>query len=279
MVIHYSAKATMADMGLIHLYPYDGTYEIVDIESTPSMLPVFCAEGLLFLGIQNLLPGENLNILFQLAEATADSEDAPDLVNWEYLTNNQWAPLAPDSQVIEDATQNLTRSGIIELSIPRDITSTNTVMPGGLFWLRASVPSHTPGVSETLALFTQAVQASFIPNAGDATTATAANDLTRLSAPLAAGSLAKLNTANGAVTGIQQPYPSFGGQAPESTGNPFFVRISELLRHKGRGIQKWDYERLVLQNYPQVLRAKCINHSYFLNAHQYLYDFPMAPGM
>src|SRR5258708_39894855 len=31
-------------------------------------------------------------------------------------------------------------------------------------------------------------------------------------------------------------------------------------------------------HYPQVLRAKCINHSYFLNAHQYRYDFPIAPG-
>jgi len=278
MVIHYSATATITDMGLIHLYPYDGTYENMDIDAQPGMLPLFCGEGYLFLGVQNLLPGENLNILFQLAEATADSEDAPDLVHWEYLSNNQWGALKPDQQVIADGTENLTRSGIVELSVPKNISSSNTVMPAGLYWLRAWVPSHTPGTSETLALFTQAMEATFVPTTANAATATAGSDLTRLGTSLAAGSLAKLNTADATVTGVQQPYPSFGGKAPESSGNPFFVRVSELLRHKGRGIQKWDYERLVLQGHPQVWRAKCINHSYFLNAHQYLYDFPMAPG-
>lgn len=278
LVINYSATATIKDMGLIHLYPYDGTFEAMDISAQPGLLPAFCAEGILFLGVQSLSPGDNLNILFELAEATADSEDAPDRVNWEYLTNNQWEALSPDFQVVEDSTENLTRSGIVELSIPKDIGTINTVMPAGLSWLRASVPSHTPGVSETFVLFTQAVEASFIPNPGDPATATAANDLGRLSAPLPAGSLSKLNMPDATVTQVQQPYPSFGGKAKEVSGAAFFVRISELLRHKGRGIQKWDYERLVLQHFPQVWRAKCINHSYFLNAHQYLYDFPLAPG-
>jgi len=278
MVIHYSATATKTDIGLIHLYPFDGTYELMDIESEPSLLPVFCQEGLLFLGVQNLIAGENLNILFQLAEATADTEEPPATVQWEYLTNNAWQPLAPDFQVIKDGTQNLTRTGVVELSIPKDINTTNTKMPAGLYWLRASLTTHTAGVAETQALFTQAVEASFVPGKGDPATAAAPNDLTRLSAPLAAGSLARLNTADAVVTKVQQPSPSFGGRAPEDSGNGFFIRISELLRHKGRGVQKWDYERLVLQGFPSVLRAKCINHSYFLDAHQYLYDFPIAPG-
>lgn len=278
MVVNYSATATSADMGLIHLYPFDGTFEKMDIEAGVGLLPLFCAEGLLFLGLQGLAPGENLNILFQLAEATADTEDAPDAVNWEYLVNNQWKPLAPNSQVLKDGTQALTRSGIVELAIPKDIGSDNTVMPKDKYWLRASVPSHVAGVSETIALYTQAVEATFTIQPGDPATATAASDLGRLATPLKAGSLTKLNVADANVTKIDQPSPSFGGKAPESSGNAFFMRISELLRHKGRGIQKWDYERLVLANFPQVLRAKCINHSYFLNAHQYLYDFPMAPG-
>jgi len=278
MAINYSAKATINDIGLIHLHPFDGTFEVMDLSAQPGLFPLYCAEGLLFLGVENLSPGDNLNILFELAEATADSEDAPDRVFWEYLTNNQWAPLSPDFQVVEDSTENLTRSGIVELSIPKDIGTVNTIMPAGLSWLRASVPSHTPGVSETFALFTQAVEAGFVPNPGDPVTATAANDLGRLNTPLTAGSLSKLNTPDATVTQVQQPFPSFGGKAPEVSGPALFVRISELLRHKGRGIQKWDYERLVLENFPQVWRAKCINHSFFLNAHQYLYDFPMAPG-
>lgn len=278
MVLNYSATATMKDMGLIHLYPFDGTFEAMDLKARPGVLPLFCAEGLLFLGLQGVVPGENLNILFQLAEATADTEESPDAVHWEYLANNQWKPLAPNSQVLKDGTQALTRSGIVELAIPKDIGNDNTVMPKDKYWLRASVPSHVGGVSETIALYTQAVEATFTIQPGDPATATAASDVSRLATPLKAGSLTKLNVADPIVTKIDQPAPSFGGKAPESSGNAFFMRISELLRHKGRGIQKWDYERLVLANFPQVLRAKCINHSYFLNAHHYLYDFPMAPG-
>ena len=278
MVIHYSATATITDIGFIQLYPYDGTYEIMNLSAQPSLLPTFCGEGFLFLGVQALLPGEQLNILFQFAEATADSEDAADKVCWDYLTNNQWQPLSPDFQVIADSTENLTRTGIVELAIPDNITTANTVMPAGLSWLRAWVPTDVPGVCETIAIYTQAVEASFVPTPANPATGAPGNDLSRLATPLAAGSLSKLNTAVAAVTQVQQPMPSFGGQAQEQSGNAFFTRISELLRHKGRGIQKWDYERLVLQQYPQVWRAKCINHSYFLNAHEYMYDFPMAPG-
>jgi hypothetical protein len=58
----------------------------------------------------------------------------------------------------------------------------------------------------------------------------------------------------------------------------FYVRVSELIRHKGWAIQKFDYERLVLDAFPQLFKAKCINHSFALNAHIYANDFPYAPG-
>jgi hypothetical protein len=92
------------------------------------------------------------------------------------------------------------------------------------------------------------------------------------------GSLSKLLVPNPAVTQISQPMPSFGGQAPEDSANAYTQRVSEQLRHKGRPLQKWDYERIVLQQFPQVLVAKCINHSYALSSQNYKWDFPMAPG-
>ena len=51
-----------------------------------------------------------------------------------------------------------------------------------------------------------------------------------------------------------------------------------MLRHKNRAIQKFDYERLVLQGFPQVYKSKCINHSFKLSADGYSNDFPLAPG-
>jgi len=56
-----------------------------------------------------------------------------------------------------------------------------------------------------------------------------------------------------------QPYASFGGKIEEND-NLLYQRTSERLRHKVRAITTWDYERLLLQEFPNVYRIKCLNH-------------------
>ena len=99
----------------------------------------------------------------------------------------------------------------------------------------------------------------------------------RLSSPLPSGYISKLETADASIKTVSQPYDSFGGLVPEIE-QQFYVRVSETLRHKGRAIQAFDYERLVLQAFPQLFKVKCINHSFALNAHEYKNDFPYAGG-
>ncbi len=74
MSIDYKATATITDIDLIHLYPYTGTYKPEEFEILTILISTFCDEGNLYLGIEDLQPGSNLHVLFQLAEATADSE-------------------------------------------------------------------------------------------------------------------------------------------------------------------------------------------------------------
>ena len=38
----------------------------------------------------------------------------------------------------------------------------------------------------------------------------------------------------------------------------FYTRVSERLRHKQRALTIWDYERLVLDRFPQIYKAKCL---------------------
>ena len=38
------------------------------------------------------------------------------------------------------------------------------------------------------------------------------------------------------------------------------VRLSERLRHKNRAVTPWDYERLILEHFPQVAKVKCFTH-------------------
>jgi hypothetical protein len=128
---------------------------------------------------------------------------------------------------------------------------------------------NSKSVCETIGIYTQAVQATFVIDP--------ANDTSRLSDPLEAGSISKLQVADANIKQVTQPGSSFDGQVPEMTKH-YYVRISELLRHKGRAIQKFDYERLTLEAFPQVFKTKCISHSFKLDANKYDNDFPIAPG-
>jgi hypothetical protein len=233
------------------------------------MFPTFCDEGNFFIGLKDLVPGSNVNILFQLAEATADSESVRENVQWYYLENNTWKMLRTGFEVLNDDTDGLTTSGIIKFSLPANITNENSILPKGLHWIRASIPCTSRSVSEIIGIHTQAVRATF--------TNEAVNDKLRLAKPLEAGAVSKLQIADASVKKITQPYESFGGRIPEEEGH-FYIRVSELLRHKNRAIQKFDYERLVLEAFPQIFKVKCINHSYALDAGKFINDFPVAPG-
>ncbi|HXS56364.1 MAG TPA: hypothetical protein VN726_09580 [Hanamia sp.] len=269
MSLDYTATATIEDIDLIHLYPFAGTYSHEQIKLQPTLFPTFCDEGTLFLGLKNLVPGNNLNLLFELSEATSDSESQKEPVQWHYLDSNVWKPLRSGFEVLDDASENLTTSGIIKFAMPANMTSDNTIMPDSLYWIKASVAQNSKAVSETTAIFPQAIQVTF--------TNDPANDKLRLSQPLVAGSISKLEVADANVKSVQQPYDSFGGEIPEIQ-QQFYVRVSEELRHKERAIQKFDYERLALQEFPQLFKVKCISHSFALDAHLYKNDFPYAPG-
>jgi hypothetical protein len=267
--LDYTATADNTDIDFIHLYPYAGTNKPESLTQQPTLLPTFCDEGNLFIGLKDLVPGSNVNMLFQLAEATADSETQREELKWYYLENNTWKLLRAGFEVLNDDTNGLTTSGIIKFLLPANMTNENTILPKGLHWIKAAIPCKSRSVSEIIGIHTQAIKATF--------TNEAVNDKLRLAKPLVAGAVSKLKEADTALKKINQLYNSFGGRVPEAEGH-FYIRDSELLRHKNRAIQKFDYERLVLEVFPQLFKVKCINHSYALDANKYINDFPVAPG-
>jgi hypothetical protein len=190
-----------------------------------------------------------------------------------YLDNNEWKTLRKGFEILNytdaDAADELTTSGIVKFAMPENMTKDNTIMPKDLHWIKAAILRNSKSVSETIGIHTQAIQVVF--------TNEEENDKLRLNTALPAGSVSKLKEADANVKKVEQPYDSFGGREPEVERH-YYLRVSELLRHKGRAIQKWDYERIVLEAFPQIFKTKCINHSFALNAHEYINDFPVAPG-
>ncbi|MCU0435842.1 MAG: hypothetical protein MUC87_20450 [Bacteroidia bacterium] len=221
-------------------------------------------EGMLFIGLKGLKPQQSVSMLVQTVDDSADPNQNQPEVHWSYLRNNEWVSL-DQSMLISDTTNGFINSGLIELSIPEDASNTNTILTTGLHWLRAATvlkedpvidapvltrPGSTSALSNVLNIHTQAIKASFRNND---------NDPEHLRQALPALSISKLENSISAVKSVSQPYSSFGGKLSEA-GNEYYRRVSERLRHKGRAITIWDYERLVLENFPSIYKVKCINH-------------------
>lgn len=252
--IDYTAVAKDEQVSFFHLHPFDGTFQQQQLgrqENQPELVPKFIDEGTLFIGLKDLRPGGTLNLLFQMAESTSDPFMEQAEVDWYFLSENKWQRLEDKFNVLEDETMGLIRPGVINFSIPTTINKNNTILPPDWYWIKAGVRERAGAVSETISVHAQAARARFVDRG---------NDLTRLSGPLEKGSIANPVQNIGAVKSVQQPYDSFGGR-PEEKGLAFYTRVSERLRHKGRAVTLFDFERLVLENYPEIYKAKCITHT------------------
>ncbi|MBD2766354.1 baseplate J/gp47 family protein [Hymenobacter sp. BT664] len=210
-------------------------------------------EAEFYIGLASLAPPQNLALLFQVADGTADprtQKPVPHL-HWSYLRRNEW--VAFSREAVDDTTGELTRSGIVTLAIPRDATADNTLLPGGLHWLRVAVAEKSEAVCQLLLVATQAVRVTF---------ADRGNDPAFPAQSTPAGTITKLAQPAAAIKKVAQPFDSFGGRGGEAPA-AFYTRVSERLRHKDRAVAFWDYEHLVLEAFPQLYQVKCLNHTHY----------------
>jgi hypothetical protein len=228
-----------------HLHPFG--YNSPKADTAPYLLPNYNNEGELFLGVENLVKPQTLSILFQMSEGSADPEVEKPNVQWSYLKGNEWI-LMDASAVLSDTTNGLMNTGIVQIDIPSDATDQDTLLPGNLSWLKASCDCNTAGISDTIKVVTQAISATF------SSERVAASHFVDL---LPAESITETREFNPGIRKIIQPYTSSKGKPAEKDAT-FYNRISERLRHKNRAINMWDYERMVLDQFPEVYKAKCL---------------------
>lgn len=217
------------------------------------LLPRFEHEAEFYLGVAGLRPPQTVSLLFQVADGTADplSEKPDQHLQWSYLGANQWIPLANSD--IADDTRGLLKSGIVTIAMPRQASDSNTLLPGGMHWIRAAVASKSDAVCRLILVAAQALKATF---------ADKNNDPAFPATVLPAGTISKLDQPDAAVKTVSQPFATFGGRGVEAS-KTFYTRVSERLRHKDRAIALWDYERLILEAFPEIYRVKCLNHTQY----------------
>jgi hypothetical protein len=236
---------------LFHIHPFGirNTYSKKAVKDT-HLLPQYDEDAYLYIGISKLDPPSPLSILFQLQESPySDQVDVPPEISWSYLAKNRWHSFTKE-QLLSDGTEGFMESGIVNLEIPRGISKRNDILPSGLYWLRVAVKGNVRVLSDSVAVKTQVVQATWVTT----------SDHNHLLDGLAPNTLTGMEDKISAIRSAEQPFPSFGGR-PSETQNEFYARISERLRHKNRAITHWEYERLVLNQFPNIAQVKCLTHN------------------
>jgi hypothetical protein len=249
---------------LHHLYPF-GTvpFRQTDAATTgrPFLLPQFTAEiesgseisdGELFIGLESFQPPQNLSLLFVVKEGSEDPELKETAIRWFYLSRNRWRRLKPLDDY-HDETLGLQKTGIITFQIPKVATSGDSLFhtEEPLHWIKASVARQARRFPRLIDIRAQAFPASFRDQD---------NDPGFLARALPAGTISKFKQSRSDIKSIDQPWASIRGNVA-ARGTNHYRRVSERLRHKDRGVAIHDYERLVLQKFPDIWLAKCINHS------------------
>ena len=245
-----------------HLAPFGQAeqHPFVCSSKTTTLLPQFSflrnhrivqSEAEFYIGVSGLRVPQNLSLLFQVEDGTANplAVKPTTHIDWSYLSNNEWTRFAENE--VQDGTDELLNSGIMTLAVPGEATANNTILPTGLFWIRAAVSEKSDAVCKLKLLEAQALKASFVDHS---------NSPAFTAVPLQEGTISKLVRPDAEVKAVKQPFASFGGRGVEQA-EAFNTRISERLRHKDRAITLWDYERLILEAFPQIHKVKCLNHT------------------
>jgi hypothetical protein len=257
-------KYTLEDFSLYHEYPFGQAEESITLKQNNGILktteakklfvvPEYKHGGELYIGLENAKTRQIISLLIQVLEGSEKPEmnavEAED-VEWCVLCNNDWKALN-SSDILSNNIDNFLKSGIFKFTVPKEATSDNTLLPAGYIWLRAKISKDYNLVSKAIGIHAQAVETEFSDNN---------NNLTHLTNGLPGKTISKMVNRIAKVKGVSQPYNSFGG-VPAETSNAYYRRISERLRHKKRAITIWDYEHLVLQQFPEIYKIKCLNHT------------------
>lgn len=233
---------------VIHMHPFgiETVYPAV-FDRPCFLMPQYTHEGSLFIGLSGTDISGRLSLLFHLSRDTAQASIADNVLpEWFYLASNSWQRLSAE-HILSDTTHGFLESGIVTMSIPQDISRDNTVMPGKYYWLRVSTPGAAGSFSSCYSIKPHALTVSKKAGAGN----TSDQGLVKATNWTAVHDIPGIGT-------IRQISRAFGGRDRESEGARK-VRISERLRHKNRALLPWDYEQLVLEQFPGIYKVKCFN--------------------
>jgi hypothetical protein len=160
-----------------------------------------------------------------------------------YLGNGYtWEPMH-GGFIVEDKTMNFLISGFIKINIPPDISSP-LFDASGRIWLRIEVAKNMEVIPAIRKIYTHVAEVEFNPDAHEKGYHNRLLDNAEWSPEKA------VNGLTGAFT-----VASYSGREKENREERL-MRASEYASHRGRAVTARDYERIVLQAFPDIAKVK-----------------------
>lgn len=236
-----NAEAVAGDF--LHITPF-GVQKVVSDSKVykNTLFADYKNEGYFYIGLTGLSRGESFSMFFDLQNQTSASVSEHNNILFQFEETGNWVTLAK-KYIISDSTNQLTKSGIIELRIPEHLD----IKKGQVFTIRCVARTKAYTYPKLNGIYTNAVTATCISKSLDIA-----------GKQIPAFSIAKTTTKISSLKQVLQPAPSYGGKLP-GTEDMLYSEVSERIRHKDRAVTIWDYERLTLQYFHEVIAVKCTN--------------------
>ncbi len=213
--------------------------------SSNHLIHHFNFEGEFIIGLENIKAPQTLNFLIEIKKSGNENYAFTQNLEWLYSNNNGWKELSPND-IIYDETINLTKTGVISILIPGDISNDSSLFNNDKFYLKACSKTQADQFSLIKAVYTNGVRA--VECFGE-------QELQK-TVHLPPESAESFKPIVPGVINISQPMTTFGGKDKESPLE-FYKRVSQTLRHKNRPVNKSEIENYTLQQFNWLSYVKC----------------------
>ncbi len=236
---------------IYHIHPFGK--QVIFRDGLPTdnhLVAQFDDEGYLIIGIEHIHAPAQLSILFELENNIKNEfvEAKIPTTKWRYLVGNEWRPFEKN-ELIFDNTNNFTTSGIVQLSLPAVINDQHDIMPSGKFWISVSSDKDTQLFSKISFIKANSVRATWHQHKPGA----------QWEAHIPAKKISSLVKTLPEISSVHQPFSSFEGRSHESVAS-YHTRVAERLKHKNRVVTPEDYEKIILDRFPNLFQVKCLSH-------------------
>jgi len=209
-------------------------------------VPKFKNEGEFFIGLSNAVPGNEINLLFELeTQFSYTLEQVPKLQMY-YLVNNEWMRLEPRHRLL-DTTKGLIKSGLLKFILPEGCSLDNTILPKNVFWIKLSMEANSKYLGYVKKIFvngTLGIRVKEEKESEQEPEVTIKKETLETFSPIEKG-----------ILNVVQPFASFGGFSKESQVD-YYHRVSALLRHKNRPLSLEDIEQSIAAKFPWLTHIK-----------------------